>query len=132
MEQSGIPKTSSMPYLLSVPGGQSHDLELNQGAAAPNRLNNKQINRQQKREIGARHRSTMGGLGKRNVSIDEGLRERRNRASDNAFMKRHASDANVATAFRSVEKDTSHLPYLSQPVVGPSTQADTSLNYNNS
>ena len=113
MEKSGIPKTSSMPYLLSVPGGQNHDLDLNHGAPAPNRLNNKQINRHQKREIGARHKSTVGGLGKRNVSIDEGLRERRNRASDDTFMKRNASDANVATAFRSVEKERSHLPYLS-------------------
>ena len=113
MEKGGIPKTSSMPYLLTLPGGQNHDLDLNQGAAPPNRLNNKQINRHQKREIGARHKSTVGGLGKRNVSIDEGLRDRRNRASDNTFMKRNASDANVGTAFRSVEKDRSHLPYLS-------------------
>ena len=146
MKSYSIHKTSSMPQL-PTQLRESADLEIKHEVTVPDRgadiiaskfITDKKMNKQQRENKVGRRRNINYGLGKRNASIDEGLRDRDK--TKKSSLTRNVSDANVGGNFRTCDKEDSRLPYLSQPAIGPdskhragdSTRADTSLNVDKS
>ena len=74
-------------------------------------ITDKKMNKQQRENKVGRRRNMNYGLGKRNASIDEGLRDREK--AKKSSLTRNASDANVGGNFRTCDKEDSRLPYLS-------------------